>query len=79
MDANQDIVQGKWPELKGQVKQQWGKLTDDDIQRLSGTTEELAGVLRQRYGYGEAQAEMEINNWLARPRPGALSDLAAAG
>ena len=64
MKANQDILKGKWPELKVQAKQHWGKLTDDDIQRLSGTTEELAGVLRQRYGYGEAQAEMEIINWL---------------
>ncbi len=64
MDANQDILEGKWPELKGQVKQQWGKLTDDDMQRLSGKTEELAGVLQQRYGYGKAQAEIEINNWV---------------
>jgi uncharacterized protein YjbJ (UPF0337 family) len=64
MDANQDILKGKWPELKGQVKQQWGKLTDDDLQRLSGKTEELAGVLQQRYGYGKVQAEIEINNWL---------------
>ncbi len=65
MDANQDIVQGKWPELKGQVKQQWGKLTDDDVQRLSGKTEELTGVLQQRYGYGKVQAEMEINKWVS--------------
>jgi uncharacterized protein YjbJ (UPF0337 family) len=64
MDANQDILKDKWPELKVQAKQRWGKLTDDDMQRLSGKTEELACVLRQRYGYGEAQAEMEINNWL---------------
>jgi uncharacterized protein YjbJ (UPF0337 family) len=64
MDANQDIVQGKWHELKGQVKQQWGKLTDDDLARLGGKTEELAGVLRQRYGYGKAQAKMEINKWI---------------
>jgi len=65
MDANKDIVQGKWHELKGQVKQQWGKLTDDDIQRLSGKMEELAGVLQQRYGYGKAQAEIEINKWIS--------------
>jgi uncharacterized protein YjbJ (UPF0337 family) len=64
MDANKDILLGKWQELKGQVRQQWGKLTDDDLARLSGKTEELAGVLRQRYGYGKAQAEIEINNWL---------------
>ena len=65
MDANQDIVQGKWQELKGQVKQQWGKLTDDDMQRLSGKTEELVGVLQRRYGYGKVQAEMEINKWVS--------------
>jgi uncharacterized protein YjbJ (UPF0337 family) len=64
MDANKDILLGKWLELKGQVRQQWGKLTDDDLVRLSGKTEELAGILRQRYGYGKAQAEIEINNWL---------------
>jgi uncharacterized protein YjbJ (UPF0337 family) len=65
MDANQDILTGKWHELKGQVKQQWGKLTDDDLQRLGGKTEELAGVLQQRYGYGKAQAEIEINQWVS--------------
>jgi uncharacterized protein YjbJ (UPF0337 family) len=65
MDATKDILQGKWPELKGQVKQQWGKLTDDDIQRLSGKTEELTCALQQRYGYGKVQAEIEINNWVS--------------
>ena len=69
MDANQDILQGKWHELKGQVKQQWGKLTDDDLIRLSGKTEELAGVLQQRYGYGKAQAEIEINQWISDHTP----------
>ncbi|MCJ7518131.1 MAG: CsbD family protein [Anaerolineaceae bacterium] len=64
MDATKDILQGKWHELKGQVRQQWGKLTDDDLTQLSGKTEELAGVLQQRYGYSKAQAEIEINSWL---------------
>jgi uncharacterized protein YjbJ (UPF0337 family) len=65
MEANQDTLQGKWPELKGQVKQHWGKLTADDLTRLSGTTAELVGVLRQRYGYGQAQAKIEIDQWLS--------------
>ena len=65
MNATQDIVLGKWHELKGQVRQQWGKLTDDDLAQLSGKTEELVGVLQQRYGYGKAQAEIEINQWLS--------------
>ena len=64
MDGKTDILQGKWHELKGQVKQQWGKLTEDDMTKLSGKQEELAGVLQQRYGYTKEKAELEINNWL---------------
>jgi uncharacterized protein YjbJ (UPF0337 family) len=64
MDTTKDILQGKWHELKGQVKQQWGKLTDDDLTKLSGKQEELVGVLQQRYGYAKAQADTEITNWL---------------
>jgi uncharacterized protein YjbJ (UPF0337 family) len=68
MDTTKDILFGKWHELKGQVRQKWAKLTDDDLARLSGKTEELAGVLQQRYGYARAQAELEINNWLLEHR-----------
>jgi uncharacterized protein YjbJ (UPF0337 family) len=64
MDTNKDSLLGQWHELKGQVRQQWGKITDDDLTQLSGKTEELAGILQQRYGYGKAQAEIEINKWL---------------
>ncbi len=64
MDATRDTLSDRWHELKSQVRQQWSKLTDDDIQRLSGKTEELARVLQQKYGYGKVQAEIEINNWL---------------
>ncbi|PKO15078.1 MAG: CsbD family protein [Chloroflexi bacterium HGW-Chloroflexi-10] len=64
METTKDILLGKWHELKGQVRHKWGKLTDDDLTRLSGKTEELVGILQQRYGYGKAQAENEINNWL---------------
>jgi len=64
MEPSNDILSGKWHELKGKVRQQWGKLTDDDLTKLNGKTEELAGVLQQRYGYAKNQAEIEINNWL---------------
>jgi uncharacterized protein YjbJ (UPF0337 family) len=63
MDANQDLLQGKCPELNAQIKQQWGKLTEEDITRLSGRPADLVLLLRQRYGYGQAQAEMEVDNW----------------
>ena len=64
MDANQDILQSKWLELKGRVKQQWGKLTANDLGLLNDNPAELANLLRQRYGYGQAQAELEINHWV---------------
>jgi len=66
MNGPTDILEGKWHELKGQARQQWAKITDDDLALLSGKTEELAGVLQQRYGYGKAQAENEINDWLGK-------------
>lgn len=64
MDATKDILQGKWHELKGQARQTFAKLTDDDIERMSGKMEELSGVLQQKYGYNKAKADDEINNWL---------------
>ena len=64
MDVNQDILEGKWHELKGQARQTFAKLTDDDIERLSGKMEELSGVLQQKYGYNKAKADAEINNWV---------------
>lgn len=64
MDTSKDILFGRWHEIKGLVRAQWGKLTDDDLTKLSGKTEELAGLLQQRYGYGKAQAVNEINNWM---------------
>jgi uncharacterized protein YjbJ (UPF0337 family) len=66
MDANQDSLQGQWPALKGQAKLRWSKLTDNDVQRLSGTTDALARALQQRYGYGQAQAKIEIDQWVSR-------------
>ena len=61
---NKDIIKGKWTEMKGKVKQQWGKLTDDDVTRMNGTYEELEGALRKRYGYERDQAEREIKIWV---------------
>jgi uncharacterized protein YjbJ (UPF0337 family) len=64
MDTTQDILFSDWGELKGQVRHQWAKLTDDDLTRLNGNTEELASVLQQLYGYDKVQAETEINYWI---------------
>lgn len=63
---NKDILQGKWKQLKGQVKQQWGRLTDDRLDRISGRYEELTGLIQEKYGYTREKAEQELNSFLAK-------------
>jgi uncharacterized protein YjbJ (UPF0337 family) len=64
MDANQNITQGQWLQLKGQAKQQWSKLTVEDIWQITANRNVFARILQQRYGYGKVQAEMEIDKWV---------------
>jgi uncharacterized protein YjbJ (UPF0337 family) len=60
---------GMWEQVKGKVKQQWGKLTDDDLKQLEGHGDQLAGKLQERYGMGKEEAERAAkefrnsNNW----------------
>jgi len=63
---NKDIMQGKWTEMKGKVKEQWGKLTDDDIDKINGKSEQLLGLLQQRYGYARDKAEAEYKQFTDR-------------
>ncbi len=61
---NKDIVEGKWKQLRGQAKEWWGKLTDDDLDRAGGKSEQLIGLLQEKYGYTREQAEEEFNRRL---------------
>ena len=63
INMNKDQFSGKWHEIKGKVKEKWGKLTDDDIAQVNGKMEQLTGKLQKRYGWAKEQAEKEINNW----------------
>jgi uncharacterized protein YjbJ (UPF0337 family) len=56
-------LKGDWKVLKGKVKQQWGKLTDDDLDQIDGKREELAGRLQRTYGYAKDRAEREIEDF----------------
>lgn len=58
---NKDIFQGKWKEMRGQIKEWWGKLTDDDLDQAAGNTEQIVGLLQQKYGYTRQRAEEEFN------------------
>jgi uncharacterized protein YjbJ (UPF0337 family) len=69
METTKDLLYIRWHEIKDRVRQHWSKLTEEDMARLSGRTEDLAGALQMRYGYGRAQAEMEINDWLRQNAP----------
>ncbi len=61
---NEDIIKGKWKKMRGKVKNWWGLLTDDDLDRIDGSMDELAGTLQERYGYDREQAEREIERRL---------------
>jgi len=61
---NADMLAGNWMKFKGKVQQQWGKLTNDDIDVIEGKRTELAGRLQQRYGVAKDDAERQIDTWL---------------
>jgi uncharacterized protein YjbJ (UPF0337 family) len=61
---NWDRIEGNWKQFKGQVQQQWGKLTNDDLDVIEGNREELAGRLQQRYGVARDEADRQIDTWL---------------
>ena len=60
---NQDILEGKWKQLKGSFKDKWGKFTDDDITRLDGNREKIIGALQEKYGQTKEQAQKDFDNW----------------
>jgi uncharacterized protein YjbJ (UPF0337 family) len=61
---NKDQVRGKWNQIKGKVKEKWGKLTDDDLTQISGQVDQLSGKVQERYGIAREQAEREVDEFL---------------
>lgn len=61
---NEDILKGKWNEMKGSVKEKWGKLTDDDIDQAAGKRDQLIGALQKSYGYSKDEAEREYDRFM---------------
>ena len=57
---NKDVFEGKWKQVRGEAKVWWGKLTDDDLDKVAGEFDKFVGVLQERYGYSREQAELEI-------------------
>ena len=62
---NRDVLEGQWKQLKGKVKQQWGRLTDDELDVINGRYDELAGLIQERYGYSRDEAVNELDMFLS--------------
>lgn len=60
---NSTMLQGSWTEIKGKIKTQWAKLSDDDLEIVKGDMEQLKGKIQQLYGYGKEQAEIEFDQF----------------
>ncbi|MER9357248.1 CsbD family protein [Mesorhizobium sp. M0514] len=64
MDWNR--VEGNWKQFKGKVKEQWGKLTDDDLDRIAGNRDQLEGTIQERYGIEKDRVRRDIDDWHGR-------------
>lgn len=60
---NNDILAGKWKQLRGQAQQKWGQLTDDDLDRVEGKRDELIGRVQERYGVARNEAERQVSEF----------------
>jgi len=66
MDWNR--VEGNWKQVKGKVKEQWGKLTDDDLDVVEGKQDQLEGKIQERYGLAKDKARAEVESWYSRQK-----------
>lgn len=60
---NEDKIKGNWNQLKGAVQEQWGKLTDDEIDQLEGNRKQLIGKIQENYGIARDEAERQVDDW----------------
>jgi uncharacterized protein YjbJ (UPF0337 family) len=60
-----DRIEGNWKQFTGKVKEQWGKLTDDDLMAIKGKRDRLEGKIQERYGYVKDRVKKEVDDWSA--------------
>ena len=65
---NWDIVEGNWKQFKGKVKEQWGELTDDNLDRIAGKRDQLSGRIQEVYGISKDEAEKQVRDFEDRNR-----------
>ncbi|AEI92478.1 MULTISPECIES: CsbD family protein [Roseobacter] len=62
---NWDVIKGNWSQMTGEIKSQWGDLTDDEIQKAAGERERFVGLIQERYGLAKSDAEVQVDKFLA--------------
>jgi len=60
---NWDRVEGNWKQFKGTIKEQWGKLTDDELDKIAGKRDQLVGRIQESYGVKKDEAEKRVKAW----------------
>ena len=60
---NWDQIQGKWKQMKGDIRTRWGKLTDDDLHLVGGEKDKLVGSIQERYGIEKDEAQRQVDDW----------------
>lgn len=60
---NREQLEGKWEQLKGKVRERWGDLTDDDVDRIQGKSERLSGVIQEKYGLTREEADRQVDEF----------------
>jgi uncharacterized protein YjbJ (UPF0337 family) len=66
---NEDTLKGQWTQVKGKVREQWGKLTADDLDQIQGRAEQLVGKIQERYGIAREDARRQFDSWMADEQP----------
>lgn len=63
---NWDIVKGNWKDLKGKVREEWGDLTDDEVEQMKGDRDQMVGTVQKKYGWAKSDAERRVDDWASR-------------
>jgi uncharacterized protein YjbJ (UPF0337 family) len=61
---NENVLEGKWLQLRGSIREKWGEITDDELDQIAGKRDKFAGVLQEKYGYTQMEAERQIDDFL---------------
>jgi uncharacterized protein YjbJ (UPF0337 family) len=64
--VNTNILEGKWKQIRGEAKIQWGKLTDHELDQVAGSRDKLVGLIQEKYGYANQEAERLVDRFLNR-------------